>query len=131
MSDSTTIDRYIDYAQRKNLFNIGYNKPIKIGRFEMYCNSHSTGNSIEVSIITENGNYGIINGTYWFSSGYCFNEFKWESGAWDKALEEAFTELKTKVEAHKLEVEKLEKEESQIKEQQNLAKKQEVESLFK
>ena len=74
-----------------------YDGALTVGKFIFGPHSHSTGISLHVYI--ENPDtletYEIVNGTYWFSeSTYGFNTFKWETGKWDKAFEDAIETLK-------------------------------------
>ncbi len=69
---------------------------VKQGRFAFHASRHDTGISVYAVIIhPETGEtYEIINGTYWNSEGtYGFNEFTWNGGKWDEALDEAIIEL--------------------------------------
>lgn len=107
------------------------NPTVKIDRFSFGIDSHSTGNSISVNIQNEEGeSYNIINGTYWFSSRYCFNEFKQESGKWDEALNQAIQKLKNKIAVAKEEERIREEQSKQEKVKKELTVKQKFEALF-
>ena len=65
-----------------------------IDRFAMQTNNHDTGYSTLVYIIGGETPYEILNGTYWKRSGYDFNKFHHEHGAWDNAFKSAIAELR-------------------------------------
>ena len=130
-----TIDCFILYACRHKLFwdnQVFYNNPtLRIGRFRMGWHDHATGNHVFVTVIKDDKTeYEIINGNYWFHSRYCFNKFKWETGAWDNALKEAFETLKSAVHKHQGEVAGAIEKEKEEKAVEFNKEKREVEKLF-
>lgn len=104
---------------------------VRVGKFLMTAKSHSTGMDAGVYIIGGEKPYKIIDGTWWRDSRYEFNDFKWEKGAWDSALEEAQKELQQLVQdvKDKREAKRLEEESQQ--ELKALHEKEAIETLFK
>lgn len=110
LHSQTTIDNDIKYCQWNSLFTENKpscihhcygGRPVIIGNFAFDCRCHDTGNGVNIYVINGDKSRQIVNTEYWFSSRYTFNESKWESGPWDKALSEAIAVMKKAVEEHK------------------------------
>jgi len=101
MSTDESIDRLLLYCHRHRISLDPRGESITIDQFQFRVSPHSTGNSVGGYIRTPDGLYEFLNGTFWFSSCYLFNAFKWEAGAWDAALSLAFSKLRILVENHK------------------------------
>lgn len=68
---------------------------VMVGNIAFQAHKHSTGCGARGWIVAPDGDcFEFLNGTWWYSSAYTFNEFKWENGAWDHAVSEALGVLK-------------------------------------
>jgi len=101
------------------------------GRFAFQVHCHDTGNSVRAYILTDEKPFEIISATYWKQSGYGHNPDKFESGAWDKALNEAITEMQRDVKSHKASVEAMQRKEVEKVSNQYKQEKLKAESYFK
>jgi hypothetical protein len=103
MSDQDSLDNIVLYCQQYNLGEQNTHDTVSVGQFDFRCRAHSTGNTLCVLLWNKERTERreIVNGTYWFYLRYTFNEFRWEKGAWDKALGDAIVFLQNKVVAHK------------------------------
>lgn len=99
---------------------------IECNQFLFSCRSHSTGNTVSVSLYNKDRSktLEIISGTYWFSSHYTFHSFKKLDGAWDKSLKQTIKQLEELV----LQAELKEKEDERLAAEQ---KQKDQEKLIK
>jgi len=114
LSDTDTFDHIILYCQRHGLYtkpvkpklNTYNGNPVVVGKFAFDCNSHSTGNSVQIWLIHKGQSRQIVSMTYWFTRSYTHNSYTWESGAWDDAFGKAMDKMTRAVAKHKKKIEK-------------------------
>jgi hypothetical protein len=117
LSDESTIDHVLKYCQRHRIHTVDDGElpadckrggpgeqTVRIGNIVFRCNGHSTGNDVRGWIVDGNDAYEFVSTTFWFSSQYTFNTSKWESGAWDAAVDSFFKTLKEAKAKHEAEV---------------------------
>lgn len=132
MSDKDTLDHIILYCHKHKLGDPNMHDIVSMGKFDFECHSHSTGNSLRCWVWNKENTKKreIINTTYWFHPRYCFNQSKWESGAWDNALKMAIHDLKTRVADHKFCEQKRLEATNGLEKEQYLLEKAEFEKQF-
>ena len=131
MSDEDSFDSILIYCHRHRLsIDPAGGDSISIGKFQFTVHPHSTGNAVEGFIVTSEGLYEFLNGTWWFSSDFTFNDFKWEHGAWDSALTQAMNQLRGLVIEHKYQAFQASQAEKDARELLARLRKSEVEKQF-
>ena len=132
MSGKDTLDHIILYCHEYNLGEQNFHDIISVGQFDFECHSHSTGNSLRGWVWNKERTEKreIINTTYWFHPRYCFNDSKWESGAWNNALNMAIHDLTTRVADRKFCEQKRLESTNGIEKDEDMAKKAEFEKQF-
>lgn len=108
-------------------------KLVEVGdRFVFDVHHHDTGNSVRGWILMPDGkHYMFLNGTFWFSERYCFNEFKQKHGVWDESLAVDLLELRQLVESAIWHKEHDERQEHRAQQEAKDKLKQQVEATFK
>lgn len=130
LSSSDTLDTLLLNCIKYKVCMKEFSSAISYGKFEFAVFPHSTGNTVNVIITNGDSFYNIINGTYWFSSGYTFNEFKWERGKWDEALDEAIFELRKLVAEARRREDEVARKAREIEDKKRQVEKEKFEALF-
>lgn len=113
------------------LFNKHRRDKFDIGKFRFQVHSHDTGLSVQVWIIKDSLEVRhIISTDYWFYSRYCFNDSKWEKGAWDDALNKVLAQMKEDVNQEEERLSGLAEMQEERRKAEDAKKKQEAEALF-
>lgn len=141
MSEEMNLGELLYYAQNNNLLTkqskdyAGCHFPyhmncVVIGNFAMQTHSHDTGYSTTVYIMGGEKPYEMLRGTYWKRSGYDFNKFKHEHGAWDGAFKKAVESLRKSVNDHISEINRQREQKQLEKNGADAREKSEIEKLF-